>query len=151
MGLRTLMTNIQTAMEAVSYTIQDEDGKDVSVPYFDNVFIGMPQMIPMEAANVCVIEAESDPNFYYVQCPTLTKNDTDVVITSVSKGFIGEAQLLSYDIADAVKAKIYSDETFGGACIDSTVEQCLYGDIVSGTEGKQLQAASRIMVRCRMG
>ena len=143
MGLRTLMLNIKTAMESV------KDGSNKA--YFDQVWIGMPKKIPMGAKNICIIQPVSDPNFFVSTCPSLTKNDTDIEITMVSMGAYGDAQLTNYDITDAVKQKLYSDETFGGACIDSTPEQVNYGEMVSGTEGKQLQAASNLVIRCRMG
>jgi hypothetical protein len=141
MTLTTVINQLQDNLEAI------HTGTAPNLVYtFDQVWIGMPEKIMMGSSNVAVVEAANDPNFYYTTCQT-PEVDTDVHITLFCKGTTETATLAVYGLRDIVLPVLFADPKVSGTCIGSTVEEVIYGD---QTSGKNMVAACRITLRCRM-
>jgi len=116
--------------------------------YFDHVWIGMPEKIPMGDQNVAIIVADTDPTYTYATGPLCVGWDTDFLIFIMNKGTVTEATLTNYDITDIVKRALLSDHKISDTCLGSTIEDVTRGPVAESL--KKLVAGSQITLRCRL-
>jgi hypothetical protein len=148
-NIMTLLSLVE-AIDTLLSTVKDGDTPTAN-NYFDHVWIGKPDKIPMGARCVSFIEIGEEPTFYYSSCNTNTQSDVDVYITIMSKGHVETAHKHLYTVTDAVKDTLLANSKIGNTCLDSTIERIEYGDVAeSQTSPKILATASRIQLRCRM-
>lgn len=147
MGLLALVEALDTLLVGVN------DG--VVAPntgyYFDHVWVGKPDKLPMGARCVSFIEIGLEPDFYYTFCPTNTQSDVNIYITIMSKGHVETAHKHLYKVVDATKNALYANDNISGTCIASTIESIEYGDVARAqVEPKNIATGARILLKCRM-
>lgn len=147
MGLLALVE----ALDAVLVAVDNGLTGDSKIIYFDHVWVGKPNKLPMGARCIAFIEIGAEPDFYYTFCPTNTQSDVDIYITVMSKGHVETAHKHLYTVVDAVKKALYANDSITNTCIASTIESIECGDIAeSQVEPKMLATAARIVLKCRM-
>lgn len=116
----------------------------------DRAWIGMPKKIPSSAKTIAIIEPINDPEYHY----TATKNKvvfkfTDFYITILTKGKDETAFKNNWDSTDKIKRILTINHKLNGKCIDSTLEDTLYGTPNRDETNKGLTAGSQITLRCK--
>lgn len=143
MKTSTLMSNLKSMIEGLN---------DGAVPthkhYYDHVWIGMPEKIPMGDRRVAILDALGEPEFYYTNCNANTQFDVDVRINIMSKGHVENATLDIMDMIDIIKEALYTDDTISGGCIFSNIMAVDYGMIVG--ESKNIVMGGYIDIKCRL-
>jgi hypothetical protein len=142
MGVKAIAEKLQDNLQALAPIATP------TVYYFDHVWIGIPEKIPMGDKHVVTIVASSNPDFFYTSCATATMKDTDFEITIWSKGSVEKATLATYDMTDIVLTSLYADDTIGGTCLGSTIENVVY-DNEGFRSGTNMIMGARITLRCR--
>lgn len=146
MTLETLMTGLETVLTAMTYGTAPN-----TVVYFDDVWIGMPDKIPMGDTCVAIIEVASIPDFYYTMCSSTSfQYDVDIQITIMNKGHVETAHKRNYVVTEAVMDTLAANDTISGACSSSTLESVDFGDVAEGKDLRNLIAGSRIILKCKM-
>lgn len=146
MGLLALVNALDTLLVDVN-----DGGTPTHTHYFDHVWVGKPDKLPMGDRCVAFIEIGMEPDFYYTFCPTNTQSDVDIYITILSKGHVETAHKHLYTVVDAVKKALYANDTITSTCIASTIESIEYGDVAkSNVEAKNVATGARILLKCRM-
>jgi len=115
---------------------------------FDHVWIGMPDKIPMGDRRVAIIDVLGEPLFHYTNCQANTQFDVDVRINIMCKGHVENATLDVYDMVDAIKEAMYTDDSIGGGCIFSNIINVDYGTVVG--DPKNIVIGGYIDIKCRM-
>lgn len=147
MGLLSIVEALDNLLVAVDNGLTGDN----KVVYFDHVWVGKPDKIPMGARCVAFIEIGSEPDFYYTTCPTNFMSDVDIYVTIMSKGHVETAHKHLYTVTDATKTAIMANDTLSGAAIGATIEFVEYGDVAEAqTDKKNLVTASRITIKYRM-
>lgn len=145
MSLKSIIEAVQDSIESIVTTPTDPEETPVQV--FNNVLIGMPEKIP-RTDNIVIIEHAQLPNFYYTTCKMAAK-DADIYISIFTKGHSGQSHLANYEYTDLILTELETDPKFSGNCINSTIEDTLFGDaLIPSTDN--LMAASRIILRCKL-
>jgi len=144
MGTKTVAQAVETAIAGLN---------DSATPtpnyYFDHVWLGKPENIPMGARAIAFVEVAQDPTFYYTTCNTATMHDKDILITLLSKGTVETATAHLYDLRDVVVNYIHTTPAFGSSeIIDSTIENIIYGDYIG--ERNNTITGCRITVKLRL-
>jgi len=138
-----LASAVKTALEALN------DGVvPVHKHLFDHVWIGMPEKIPMGDRRVAIIDVLGEPEFHYTNCNANTQFDVDLRINIMSKGHVENATLDVFDMIDAIKEMMFTDDTFGGGCIFSNIMAVDYGTVVG--DSKNIVMGGYIDVKCRL-
>lgn len=146
MTLETLMTNLETVLAGMS-----TGSAPNLIYYFDDVWIGMPDKIPMGNTTVAIIEVASIPDFYYTMCSSTSfQYDVDIQITIMTKGHVETAHKRCYVVTEAVMDTIAADDTISSGCSSSTLESVEFGDVAEGKDMRNLIAGSRIILKCKM-
>lgn len=143
MKTSSLASAVKTALEALN------DGVNpVHKHLFDHVWIGMPEKIPMGDRRVAIIDILGEPEFHYTNCNANTQFDVDLRINIMSKGHVENATLDVFDMIDAIKEMMYTDDTFAGGCIFSNIMAVDYGTVVG--DSKNIVMGGYIDVKCRL-
>jgi hypothetical protein len=115
---------------------------------FDHVWIGMPEKIPMGDRRVAIIDVLGEPEFHYTNCQANTQFDVDVRINIMCKGHVENATLDAYDMIDAIKEAMYTDDSISGGCIFSNIINVDYGTVAG--DPKNIVIGGYIDIKCRM-
>lgn len=141
----------KTVAQAVETLIAGLNDSATPTPnyYFDQVWLGKPEKIPMGAKAIAYVEVAEDPTFYYTTCNNATMHDKNILITVLSKGRTEVATANLYDLRDIVVTGIHNNPTFSSATvIDSTIENIIYGDYIG--EANNIITGCRITVKVRV-
>lgn len=143
MKTSTLATNLKTMVEGLN---------DGALPthkhYFDHVWIGMPEKIPMGDRRVAIIDVLNEPEFHYTTCNANTQFDVVLRINVMVKGHVENATLEVMDMMDVIKEAMYADDTLNGGCIFSNILEVDYGMIVG--DSRNIVMGGYIDVICRL-
>lgn len=144
MGTKTVAQAVETLIAGLN-----DGGTPTPNYYFDHVWIGKPEHIPMGARAIAYVEVAQDPTFYYTTCANATQHDTDILITCLTKGRTEIATPYLYDLRDYVVAGLINNPTLSGAIIHSTIEEIVYGDYLG--ESNNIITGFRLTLRCKIG
>jgi hypothetical protein len=145
-AIHTLLDNIVTLLKDVN-----DGATPTHNHYFDHVWLGMPNRLPMGDQCVAIVEATGIPDFDYKMCTTTPFTyEVEVSITIANKGEVTHALSRNYDVTNATMSAIAAAPTMSGACITTYIENVQFGDVALSEDMKNLVRGSRIIIRCPM-
>jgi hypothetical protein len=146
-AIHTLLDNIVSAMKLVNDGVAAPD----THYYFDHVWLGMPNRLPMGDHCVAIVEATGIPDFDYKMCTTTPFTyEVEIAITIANKGQVSTALSENYDVTNATLSAIAAAPTFSGGCMTTYIENVQFGDVALSEDQKNLVRGSRIIIRCPM-
>ena len=145
--LNALVSALDTLLVAVN-----DGGTPTHTHYFDHVWVGKPDKIPMGDKLVAYIEIGYIPTFLYTMgCPTNTQKDVDIYISIMSKGHVEKSHTNLYYAVDATINALLANDHITNSCISSTLEEVVFGDVVETQhEPKTLVTGARILLKCQL-